>query len=244
MAEARYDAVADFYITGFDAIDDPASLALLDLLGPPAGLRVLDVACGHGRITRALARRGADLVGVDISAALIAKAVAAERDQPLGIRYLHADVALAPDLTPARFDAVTCNFGLSDIDDLDRAMAAMAAALRPGGSFVFSILHPCFPGVTDVSGSWPATGRYYDEGLWTADAALSALRRQVGANHRMLATYLNTFRRHGLWLDRVHEPEPEQEWLQKRPGADRVPVYLAARCVKGPGASRQEAARA
>ena len=96
MAEARYDAVADFYITGFDAIDDPASLALLDLLGPPAGLRVLDVACGHGRITRALARRGADVVGVDISAALIARAVAAERDQPLGIRYLHADVASGP----------------------------------------------------------------------------------------------------------------------------------------------------
>jgi hypothetical protein len=109
---------------------------------------------------------------------------------------------------------------------------------------VFSILHPCFPGATDVSGSWPATGRSYDEGLWTADAALSPLRRQVGANHRMLATYLNTFRRHGLWLDQVHEPEPEQEWLQKRPGADRVPVYLAARFVKGPGASRQEAARA
>jgi hypothetical protein len=35
MTEARYDAVADFYITGFDAIADPASLALLDLLGPP-----------------------------------------------------------------------------------------------------------------------------------------------------------------------------------------------------------------
>ena len=33
MAEARYDAVADFYAAGFDAIDEPASMALLDLLG-------------------------------------------------------------------------------------------------------------------------------------------------------------------------------------------------------------------
>jgi SAM-dependent methyltransferase len=244
MTQARYDAVADFYITGFDAIEDPASLALLDLLGPPAGLRILDVACGHGRITRALAGRGADPVGVDISAALIARAVAAERDQPLGIRYIQADVASGAGLDPATFDAVTCNFGLSDIDDLDQAVGSIATALRPGGCFVFSILHPCFAGATDVSGSWPAMGRYYDEGHWTAGDALSLLRRQVGANHRMLCTYVNTFRRQGLWLDHIREPEPEPEWTQKRPGADRGPVYLAARCVKGSQAQPQDACRA
>ena len=60
--------MADFYAARFDAIDEPASVALLDLLGEPAGLRVLDAACGHGRIARELARRGADVTGVDISA--------------------------------------------------------------------------------------------------------------------------------------------------------------------------------
>ena len=39
MTQARYDAIAEFYIEGFDSIDDPASRALLDLLGPVAGLR-------------------------------------------------------------------------------------------------------------------------------------------------------------------------------------------------------------
>jgi 2-polyprenyl-3-methyl-5-hydroxy-6-metoxy-1,4-benzoquinol methylase len=63
MVQARYDAVAEFCIEGFDSIDDPASRALLDPFGPVAGLRVLDVACGHGRITRELARRGATVVG-------------------------------------------------------------------------------------------------------------------------------------------------------------------------------------
>ena len=74
MAEARYDAVADFYATAFDELDEPASAALLDLLGPPAGLRVLDIACGHGRLTRELARRGAVVTGADISGALIGRA--------------------------------------------------------------------------------------------------------------------------------------------------------------------------
>ena len=82
MPEARYDAVADFYATAFNAIDNPAGAALLNLVGSPAGLRILDLACGHGRITRELARRGADVTGADISAALIGKARQAEKGTP------------------------------------------------------------------------------------------------------------------------------------------------------------------
>jgi SAM-dependent methyltransferase len=146
MVRARYDAAADFYIRGFDSVDDPASLALLDMLGPVRGLRVLDVACGHGRITRELARRGARVVGIDISGALISKARQTEQNEPLGIGYVHDDVTTPGCLVNGGFDAVACNFGLSDIDDLDAAVAAVSGALRPGGFFVFSILHPCFAG--------------------------------------------------------------------------------------------------
>jgi len=237
MPEARYDAIADFYAAKFDDIDDPATTALLDLLGPPAGLRVLDIACGHGRITRELARQGADVVGIDVSARLIAKAVAAERDQPLGIRYIHADVTPAPaDLGTATFDAVTCNFGLSDIDNLDAAAAAVSGALKPAGRFVFAILHPCFPGAADVASSWPATGSYYDEGHWTAHEARSTLRRQVGAHHRMLSTYLGSLRRAGLWLDAVAEPRPAPGW-DPADDADRKPVHLVVRALRAPAAA-------
>jgi len=231
MVLARYDAVADFYISGFDSVDDSVSVALLDLLGPVAGLRVLDVACGHGRITRELSQRGADVVGIDISANLIRKARETEQSKPLGIRYLHADVTAPGLLSNDQFDRVTCSFGLSDIDDLDGAIAAVSATLRLGGCFIFSILHPCFAGGKDVSGSWPAAGSYYDEGYWTAQDALSTLRRQVGANHRMLSTYLNALRRQSLWLDKVAEPLPAPDWDQAH-DADRKPVFLVARSVK------------
>lgn len=231
--EARYDAVADFYADGWpDAVDDPASVGLLDLLGDVAGAQVLDVACGHGRISRELARRGAHVVGVDVSAALLAKAEALEAAAPFGIRYVHADISAVPPLEAAAFDAVTCNFGLSDIDDLDGCLAAVARALRPGGRFVFAVLHPCFAGGGDVSGSWPATGGYADEGRWTADGERSTLRRQVGANHRMLSTYVNALVRAGLSIDKLAEPTPAESWATARPEVARLPVFLVGRCLR------------
>ncbi|GAA2205506.1 class I SAM-dependent methyltransferase [Nonomuraea monospora] len=236
---ARYDDIADFYAAGWtDDIDDPASRRLLDLVGPVAGRRVLEIACGHGRISRALARRGAEVVGADLSAALIAKAEAVERESPMGIRYVHTDVTAGPAASAGlrelgAFDVVVCSFGLSDIDDLDGALATTAATLRPGGVFACSILHPCFPGAQEVSGSWPTGGRYHDEGWWRADGELSSLRRQVGANHRTLSTYLNALRRHDLWLDEVAEPEPAPEWAARRPDAAAFPVFLVLRCVRG-----------
>lgn len=232
MVNARYDTVADFYETGWpDSYADSASTALFDLLGPVTGLRLLDVACGHGRISRELARRGAIVEGVDLSEALIEKAIATEHRHPLGIRYQPADISTAP-LGTATFDAAVCSFGLSDIDNLDPALGAVGNALRPNSPFVFSILHPCFPGGNGVSGSWPTTSSYYDERWWTADGAASSLRRQVGANHRMLSTYINTLRRHELWLDATVEPGPPAEWSTDRRDATRHPVFLVARCVK------------
>ncbi len=237
-ALARYDNVVDYYVTRFEVTDDPPSLALFDLLGPVAGLRVLDVACGHGRMTRELAARGAAVTGIDLSAALIARASDAELREPHGIRYIHADVTSAGWREGPEYDVVSCHFGLSDIDDLEHAIAAVASVLKPGGRFVFSILHPCFPGSgSEVSGSWPPDGRYYDEGFWTAGGALSPLRRQVGANHRTLSTYLTTLRRHGLWLDAVSEPDPGPTWTGERARAARHPVYLIARCLKAPASA-------
>jgi len=234
MTEARYDAVADFYICGFDSADDAVCVTLLDLLGNVTGRRILDVACGHGRITRELARRGAaQVTGIDISGSLISRAVEIEKKEPLGITYIHADLTVPDALTGARFDAATCHFGLSDIDDLDTAIATVSQALQPGGHFVFAILHPCFAGGKDIAGSWPTAMSYYDEGRWMAQDIRSTLRRQVGSNHRMLSTYLGTLRKHGFWLEELLEPTPEPGWDPAH-DADRHPVFLAARAVLGP----------
>jgi 2-polyprenyl-3-methyl-5-hydroxy-6-metoxy-1,4-benzoquinol methylase len=228
VATARYDSVAEFYIDGWnDAIADPGTAALLELAGACSGLRVLDVACGHGRVTRALARQGATVTGVDISERLLARARQLEKESVPGITYLRADLTTGTLPLTGPFDLVTCNFGLSDIDDLAAALRAVVGVMRAGSAFVFSILHPCFPGGGEVSGSWPGGRGYWAEGFWLPSGRASALRRQVGANHRMLSTYLNALIDAGLVIDALLEPEPDAAWRASHPDAAVIPVYLA-----------------
>jgi len=230
---ARYDAVADFYEQfAPDIYADPPMAALLRLIGDVAGLRLLDLACGHGRLARELARRGGRLVGADLSAALLEKARAQELASPLQIAYVHADAASPDALAGERFDGVACSFGLSDIDDLDGAVATVARVLRPGGFFACSLLHPCFPGwaTKQAPSSWQPGQGYYVEGWWRGDGPAQGLRPKVGANHRMLSTYINTFARHSLRVEELAEPAPDPSWLEDAPPTGPVPVYLAIRC--------------
>ena len=212
MSEARYDAVAGFYTEGWtDTYDDPILVSLFELLGQTRGNRILDVACGHGRISRELARRGAEVVGVDISGKLLEVARTIERQDPLGVEYVQADIACW-DPASSSFDAATCCFGLSDIDDLSACVGVLSRALREGGRLAFCMLHPCFAGGGAISGSWPPDRTYYDEGWWLPAGAASSLRRRVGANHRTLSTYLNAFAANGLLLDKLAEPAPPETW--------------------------------
>lgn len=75
MRSARYDEVVDFYEQFVpDRYTHPPMVALLRLVGDVTGLRLLDPACAHRRLARELAWRGAQVVGVDLSAALLSKA--------------------------------------------------------------------------------------------------------------------------------------------------------------------------
>ena len=232
---ARYDEIADFY-EGFapDVYDDPPTAALLGMVGDVSGLRVLDLACGHGRLARELARRGAQVVGIDISNALLEKARQREQAEPIGITYVHGNAASPYALEGELFDGVVCGFGLSDIDDLSGTAATVVRVLRPGRFFAFSILHPCFPGweVKGANPSWQPGRGYFQEGWWLADGPAGGLRPRVGANHRTLSTYVNTLWRSGLTIEEVAEPEPPADWLDVAPAIGPVPIYLVALCRK------------
>ena len=220
-AEARYDAYASWYRDWVAAPeDDLVARSLLALMGPVTGQRVLDLACGEGRIARLLAGRGNEVVGVDLSARLLDIARAGAGAGP-GIRYVYADVCTTGWWDGAPFDGVVSSMALMDIDDLDGAVATAAATVRPGGWFAWSIIHPGFPGVGDIRPSWP-DGGYFAEGWWNTGGP--GVRGRVGANHRTLATYLNVLVAHGFALEAVDEPR----WSPGT-GGPPLPFFLVTR---------------
>jgi ubiquinone/menaquinone biosynthesis C-methylase UbiE len=208
---------------------------LLDLVGEVRGQRVCDLACGQGYVSRRLAVRGAQVVGIDISTKLLGLAEERERSSPLGIQYRHGDVQAPGALAAERFDGVVCNMALISIPDLDAAVATASRVLDAGGWFVFSITQPCFqsPGSEWFTDEMGRRGRtiyeYFDERAWRS-ANPNGVRGRVDDYHRTLSTYVNTLAAHRLFLEAM--VEPRRPPASSLPADDLIPSTLLARCTK------------
>ncbi|HMA47186.1 MAG TPA: class I SAM-dependent methyltransferase, partial [Frankiaceae bacterium] len=106
-------------------------------LGLPPGSRIVDVPCGSGRHTLALAARGHCVTGIDISTEAIAHARRAAADARLDVELVLADMREVP--RGGSFDAAICmgnSFGYLDVVGTREFVAALAGAVRPGGGLV------------------------------------------------------------------------------------------------------------
>ena len=121
---------------------NPLRLDWIDAQARLAGKTVLDVGCGGGILAESMARRGADVLGIDLSIKPLR--VAQLHALESGIDYLHyrevAVETLAAEL-PGHFDAVTCMEMLEHVPDPASVVRACAALVKPGGWVFFSTLN-------------------------------------------------------------------------------------------------------
>lgn len=121
--------------------------AIERLLAIKPGETVLDVACGNGLTSRRLAALGAKVVAFDFAEDMIAATRRRSNNNPQAIEYRLLDATnenALLSLGTNRYDAALCNMALMDMADIQPLMRCLVKLLRPGGRFVFSVMHPCF----------------------------------------------------------------------------------------------------
>ena len=105
------------------------------------GQRVLDVGCGGGLLSEAMARRGAHVTGIDLSHDAIEVARQHARESGVAVDYQQQDLALLADDAPGSFDRVTCLEMLEHVPDPGAIVDACGRLLRPGGDLILSTIN-------------------------------------------------------------------------------------------------------
>ena len=121
---------------------NPLRLTWIDDLVPLAGKRVLDIGCGGGILADAMARKGAEVLGIDLAgkALKVAQLHALEAQTP-GVSYREVSAETLADEQPESFDVVTCMEMLEHVPDPSSVGRACAALVKPGGHVFFSTIN-------------------------------------------------------------------------------------------------------
>jgi len=202
--------LADRFIWGPEGLDEEDAA----LLGPAdelPGRRVLEIGCGAAQCARWLAAQGAEVVGVDLSLAMLRRA---DRREPRP-GLVQADARRLP-FADGSFEIACSAYGaVPFVADPATVMAEVARVLRPGGRWVFAIGHPirwAFPD-DPGAGGLTATRSYFDRTPYVEEDEHGEV--LYAEHHRTLGDRIRDLASAGLVLDDLVEPE----WP---PGLQRV----------------------
>lgn len=131
---AGWQNVSRQYHESFANLTSQAIEPLLDAVRAGKGTRLLDVATGPGYVAAAASQRGASVIGVDFSAAMVAEA---SRQYP-GVEFRDGDAEALP-FPNGSFDAVVMNFGLLHLGSPEQAFIEAHRVLRTSGQFAFTV---------------------------------------------------------------------------------------------------------
>jgi 2-polyprenyl-3-methyl-5-hydroxy-6-metoxy-1,4-benzoquinol methylase len=175
----------------FNILCWPVLAAFLD---PKPDSHILDIACGNGLTTRRLAEMGCQITAFDFSSNLIEYAKQRTAAYESRIKYHVIDATNEEQLLSlgeAKYDSALSNMALFDMANIEPLFLALPKLLIPGGSFCFSITHPCF----NNASSTHIIEEVDDNGEIKTLYSIKVSR------------YMNSYHRYGLALR--HQPKPQ-----------------------------------
>ncbi len=120
---------------------NPLRSNYIDERSPVAGKKVLDVGCGGGILSEALAQRGADVSGIDMGEAPLEVAKLHALESGVTINYRQITAEELAEQEPEQYDVVTCLEMLEHVPDPSSVIRACAKLCKPGGDVYFSTIN-------------------------------------------------------------------------------------------------------
>ncbi len=210
-----------------------------ELLGDVQEKGILDLGCGQGWLTKELSDRGAVVTGIDGSTVLVDRARSLHPDQAFHV----CDLAKGLPELGREFDIVVSHMVVMDIPEINLLFSDVARALKPGGTFLFTLPHPCFFNMKSHKG---------EDGRWFKKLT-GYLKREVwridsfgGHNHyhRTISDYVAALSQADLFVFEFYKPphrakskEISDEFLKT------LPVFLliaARKVISGTGSVHTE----
>ena len=120
---------------------NPLRLEWINSHAPLNGRKVIDVGCGGGILAESMAKKGAQVTGIDLSEKALNVADLHSLESALTIRYQHISAEDMAAREPGAFDVVTCMEMLEHVPDPTSIVRACAQLVKPGGQVFFSTLN-------------------------------------------------------------------------------------------------------
>jgi len=120
---------------------NPLRANYIDRISPVSGRRLLDVGCGGGILTEAMAQRGATVTGIDMGEGPLSVAQLHKLESGVEVEYFQSTAEEFAEKEPESFDIVCCLEMLEHVPDPGAVIVACAAMTRPGGALYFSTIN-------------------------------------------------------------------------------------------------------
>lgn len=189
---------------------DPIMPQFLELVGDVSGLSVLDAGCGEGYLSRILAGRGANVIGIDLAANLIQ--IAQAKDPEGQIAYQVADLSQPLPAYREHFDLIVSHFVLNDVADYRGFVTTLGAVAKRGARLICSLNNPY---------SFVVRGHltdYFDSGKAFPYRGMAAEGVKVHFYQRTLGEYLDAFLSAGFQVQRLIDIPTPEGTFKRQPG--------------------------
>lgn len=183
----------------------------LGLLGDVGGRRVLVLGCGGGQDAVVLARRGAHVVGIDLSDEQIRFARDLAQKEGLDVPFVQGNVEELPHVDSETQDIAVSAHALNYVEHADRCFAEVFRVLKPGGVFVFSVQHPMDACLDDRRPHAVIKGYWEVQHDWEWEYTEAGLKERFRSWYRTVADWFALLQEAGFQVERLLEPPPPSE---------------------------------